>query len=346
LTVKNLVLARLEKMRGKLVSGVELARESGVSRNAVWKAVRELRKAGYRIESRRNGGYRMEEDNDILSAAGMAPYLNPELEPGNILVFSSLTSTNDVAKEKALAGAAAGTIIIADEQTGGKGRMGRSYYSPAGAGIYLSILLRPRLAGSQALLLTTGAAVAAAQAIESLWEGEVKIKWVNDLYVKGKKISGILTDAITNLETGLTEYVVLGIGINVKPGQQGFPQELVHKAGTLCPSGNVAPDEGGQQSKKLLRNPLAAQLVNQIWRMARELEEQPVLTARRLIAEARRRSCLLGRQILVEGHEVLKQAKAVDIDESGFLIAEDQEGRRYVLNGGEVSLRGAEEYNW
>ncbi len=335
MATKNLVLERLEKERGSLLSGNELAKALGVSRNAVWKAIKELQKEGYRIDSQTNGGYRLREDNDILSAAGIAPYLRADIEPANIQVFPSLNSTNDLAKEKALAGAAAGTVIIAEEQTKGKGRMGRSYYSPAGAGVYLSMILRPKLAGSQALLLTTGVAVAAAQAIEELWDCQVKIKWVNDLYVEGKKIAGILTEAATNWETGIVDYVVLGVGINVKSSREGFPLELVHKAGVLC-----------QETSGLLRNPLAAALINHIWQMARDLEEQPELTASGLISEACRRSCVLGKQVLIEGYEGLEQAKAVDINELGFLIVEDQQGRRHVLNTGEISLRNQEGQGW
>ncbi|MEL7624574.1 MAG: biotin--[acetyl-CoA-carboxylase] ligase [Clostridiales bacterium] len=352
MTTKNQVLARLEKERGSLISGSELAKALGVSRNAVWKAIKELQKEGYRIDSQTNGGYRLREDNDILSAAGIAPYLQVDIAPTNIQVFPSLNSTNDLAKEKALAGAAAGTVILAEEQTKGKGRMGRSYYSPAGAGIYLSMILRPKLAGSQALLLTTGVAVAAAQAIEELWDCRVKVKWVNDLYVEGKKIAGILTEAATNWETGIVDHVVLGVGINVRSSREGFPMELAHKAGFLCPEEPAAadedanPDQKQQPGGKLLRNPLAAALINHIWQMAKSLEEQPEPAAAELINEARRRSCVLGKQVLIEGYAGLDQAKAVDINEWGFLIVEDQQGCRHILNTGEISLRNQEGQSW
>ena len=257
-----------------------------------------------------------------LSAEKIRLYLDPDYPQDRLRIYAILASTNDTAKEMAVDGTPSGTAVVAGEQTAGKGRMGRSFYSPADSGVYLSMILRPELPLDRMLLLTTGVAVAACQAIEQVCGHSIQIKWVNDLFLNGKKIAGILT------ETAGTGYVVVGIGVNVKESAEGFPGEIAEKAGVL----NI---EGTHVS----RERLTAGLINCIWRMSGELGEASGSYADRLLAEARKRSCILGREVHVDGHKGLTAGKVVEIDGQGFLIVEGAKGDRHTLNSGEVSLR-------
>ena len=183
--VKDQVLKQLEDNKGTYFSGSELAAALGVSRNAVWKAIKSLEKSGYRISAVPNKGYCLNMDNDILSSWSIKQHLNHD--GLNITVYDTISSTNDVLKEQAAQGAPHGTVIISQEQTAGKGRMGKNFYSPSKTGIYLSILVRPDIPAGESLFLTTSAAVATAKAIEDVSDKKADIKWVNDIYISDKK---------------------------------------------------------------------------------------------------------------------------------------------------------------
>ena len=231
---KEKLLALFEADKGKFFSGEELAARLAVSRTAVWKAVNSLRKEGYEIQAVRNKGYSLSVSTDILSIQGVEKYLNPEHSYIELEILPDIGSTNDYLREKAAQGKGEGYAVVAGAQTRGKGRTGRSFYSPADTGIYLSLLLRPKDCGpAQAVKFTTMAAVAACEAIEKVSHRSPQIKWVNDIYIDGKKVSGILTEASVSLENGSLEYVLLGIGINVYPPEKGFPQELRETAGSV-----------------------------------------------------------------------------------------------------------------
>ena len=255
------------------------------------------------------------------TAESIGGFLAGDLPPAPLYVYESVGSTNDIAKKLAADGAPDGAAVVANRQTAGRGRMGRSFYSPPDSGVYLSVILRPESKREHIPLLTTGAAVAAAEAIEGLCGARIQIKWVNDLYLDGRKIAGILT------ETGGSAYVVIGIGVNVRESGEGFPAELAGKAGTMSA-------EGTQVS----RSRLAAALIGSIRKMEKELDDGPELYINRLLSEAKGRSCVLGREVLVTGHEGLAEARAVDINEQGFLIVEDPQGRIHTLSSGEISL--------
>ena len=197
MSVKDEVLKELENNKGDYISGGQLADNLGVSRNSVWKAIKALEKSGYEINAIPNKGYCLAEKNDILSSYSIKQHLkNPHLD---ISVFSSVTSTNTILKEMAEQGAKEGTVIIAEEQTAGRGRTGKQFYSPKGTGIYISILLRPDIPAEESLFLTTSAAVATARAIEDVSDKRALIKWVNDIYLEDKKTCGILTEGAFNV---------------------------------------------------------------------------------------------------------------------------------------------------
>lgn len=320
---KSKVLGVLEKQKGEWVSGEELAKSLHISRSAVWKAIHELKKQGYPITAGTNRGYCLSTSADLLSVEGMMPYLRG-VEPEHVYVYQSVESTNTTAKKMALEHAPHGTVVLAEEQTGGRGRMGRAFVSPKYRGIYLSILLRPRLSAEDALLITTAASVAVCRAIEQVAGQQAQIKWVNDIYVNQRKVCGILTEAVSDCESGGLESIIVGIGVNFSTPAEQFPEEIRQKAGSLFDS---VPE-------RVARNELAAAIINQTLLLCGELE------SRSFLEEYRRRSLVLGREVQVVrlGQEPYT-AKAVGINDNGGLILE-RDGQTELLQSGEVSIRG------
>lgn len=314
--MKAQVLEILEQNPKRSVSGSEIGRQLGVTRAAVWKAVQQLREEGYQIESVSNRGYRLAPQNDRLSPPGIRQAYHGGLF-GDIQVFAQLDSTNNKAKELARQGAPEGTVVLAEEQSAGKGRMGRRFYSPGGAGIYLSAVLRPHLPAESAALLTVLASVAVARAVEALCPLRVGIKWVNDLFVEGKKICGILTEAAMEMESGQLEYAVLGIGVNVRLGE--LPPELVPIVGAV-----------GHDVK---RNALTAKILEELEGL------YPQLAQRSFLEEYRARSIVLGRSVQVVQGEEQTAAVALAIDDEARLVVQLPDGSRKTLNSGEISIR-------
>ena len=194
MTTREQLLELLENSRGTYFSGEEIARILRVSRAAVWKAVKALRQEGYAIDAVTNKGYCLSPETDILSAQGVGKYLKGEYRELEVQVLPTVPSTNALVRERANQGCPEGLTVIANTQTAGRGRMGRSFFSPPETGLYLSLLLRPtRYEPRQAVRLTAVAAVAMCEAIEAVSGREAGIKWVNDVYVQGKKVCGILT---------------------------------------------------------------------------------------------------------------------------------------------------------
>lgn len=325
---KQDILRLLEMHRGESLSGEDLARQLAVSRNAVWKAVRELQKEGHRIEGVTNKGYCLSPESDVLSPEGIRIHL-PKPEHGQeIHVFKTVESTNSVAKEWAMKGASHGTVILAEEQTSGRGRKGRPFFSPPGGGLYISFILRPNLPVNQAVIMTAAAGALTADVLESVKDCTITIKWVNDLFRGDKKIVGILTEAATSWEGGGIDYLVLGIGINVKPLAGDFPEGLERVAGSLFDAGE----------KPILRNHLAALLIGRVFDFMAALEQNPRQATQDIMAAYRKRSNVLTRKVRITGDPLLTEAMAVDIDDQGFLIVEDGQGLRHTLSSGEVSI--------
>lgn len=327
MSVKEFVLKKLEENRGIPLSGEAIANSLSVSRAAVWKAVRALEAEGYHIEAVPNQGYTLCTDNDLLSTQGILPYLTPPLKSRKIRVFPCLPSTNQEAKRMALESAEQGSAVLAEEQSAGRGRLGRSFFSPRGNGLYMSVILRPKADVSNAVLITTAAAVGVCRAIDMVTGRHPQIKWVNDLYLNEKKICGILTEAVTNFETGVIESVVVGIGINFKGSQSTLPEELRHKAGFLYTD----------EPPATTRNHLAAEIINQLCILCDTLE------LRSFLPEYRMRSMIIGEQIRFLRNQVWSEALAVDIDDNGGLIIALSDNKRETLSSGEVSVRRLEQ---
>jgi BirA family biotin operon repressor/biotin-[acetyl-CoA-carboxylase] ligase len=329
MNVKEKVLEVLEEKKGESISGGELAAELGVSRNAVWKAVKSLQSEGYTITAATNRGYALAPENDILSVQSISKYLLPELKSLQLEVYKSIDSTNTRAKEYAAAGKPEGMIIIAEEQTAGRGRMGRKFYSPQMSGVYISFLLRPMFTVEESLFLTTAAAVAAAEAIEEASGVKAEIKWVNDVFCHGKKVCGILTEASVNVENSMLEYAVTGIGFNIREPEGGFPEDIRDIAGPIFVK---HMDCGEAMSDVDARSRIAAGMINHFWKYYEHLTEKTYMP------EYRRRSFLIGKEVRTLSEPSISGV-AVDVDEDGHLILELPDGSRTALSSGEVSVR-------
>lgn len=322
MSVKDEVLKELENNKGDYISGGQLADNLGVSRNSVWKAIKALEKSGYEINAIPNKGYCLAEKNDILSSYSIKQHLkNPHLD---ISVFSSVTSTNTILKEMAEQGAKEGTVIIAEEQTAGRGRTGKQFYSPKGTGIYISILLRPDIPAEESLFLTTSAAVATARAIEDVSDKRALIKWVNDIYLEDKKTCGILTEGAFNVETGKLDYAIVGIGINVCIPDGGFPDNIKDIATAIF-------DKQTDSINK--RSILIANLLDYFMEYYKDFK------SKFYVKEYIERSMIIGKTITVIEGSKTSVAKAIDIDKNCRLKVQFEDGTTKWLSSGEVSTK-------
>ncbi|MCQ2413170.1 MAG: biotin--[acetyl-CoA-carboxylase] ligase [Clostridia bacterium] len=301
---------------GKCLSGEEIAGKLGVTRAAVWKGVQALIAEGYPIESTPGTGYRLAE-NDLLFAEKLKPLLPPEIQ--NVFCFSETDSTNRQAKLYAEEHPGACALFVADSQTAGRGRRGHTFDSAAGVGIYMSLLLCPTLPPERAIRLTTSAAVAVCKTVEKLTGAKTQIKWVNDVYLNGKKAVGILTEGAFDLETGAFRYAVIGIGINVKDRE--FPAEIAATATSIEKETGIAPN----------RAELIAGIV-------RELTETPP-DSPSLTEEYRKRMFLIGKRVNVLSPAGTYSATVLGVGENCELTVRDEGGNVLFLSSGDVSIR-------
>lgn len=263
-------------------------------------------------------------DNDILSPKGIRTFLIKPQLGDNIIIFKTLPSTNETAKKLAIEGAVNGTVVIADEQTAGKGRLGRSFFSPLESGIYMSIILRPNFKVENSVLITTAASVAVCKAIEKTTGIKPGIKWVNDIFVDGKKVCGILAEASSNFETSTIDYIILGIGINFNTNSNEFPKQLQNIAGSIYK----------ENTNNVTRNMLIAEVINEVIKVVENIEN------RQFIREYKNRCIVLKKDIFIIEKDRKIAGRAVDVDENGGLVVQKQDGTIITLNTGEISIRG------
>ena len=319
-STKDELLKLFESNKGEWFSGGEIGERLDISRTAIWKAVESLRADGYAIEAVKSKGYCLSPDTDIVSSQGVAKYLKKDLD---VKVFEEVVSTNTLLKELASGGAGEGCVVIANSQTGGKGRMGRKFFSPSNSGVYISVLLRPNeMAPEKALKITTMAAVAAASVIEEVTGKEAKIKWVNDIFVDGKKAVGILTEASMSMESGNLEYAVLGIGFNVYLPEGGFPEELSDIAGALLDA--KMPDA---------KNRIAAGFLNHFFEIYDDPEHLHYETC------YKEKSLVLGKEVDVISALGERRALVLDITDDYNLVVRYDDGTEGILSSGEVRIR-------
>ena len=326
MTTKEKLLALLEDSKGTFFSGEEIARTLQVSRAAVWKAVSALREDGYTIDAATNKGYRLSPDSDILSPQGIRRFLKPEYRDLDLTVLPTAPSTNALVREKANQGCPEGCIIIACEQTAGRGRYGRQFFSPVDSGVYLSLLLRPTAySPQQATCLTAAAAAAMCQAIEAVTGQQPGIKWVNDIFLRGKKVCGILTEAAVGLETGALDYMVLGAGVNLYPPAEGFPEEIQPIAGSVL-----------ERSCPEAKNRLVGEFLNRFWDFYARPE------CRAYLEDYRARSLAIGRNVTVLSAGKAVSAYAYGIDDDFRLLVRYENGDTEALSYGEIRIQLAE----
>ena len=318
MSVKENILEILEKNKNSSVSGQFIAENLGVSRAAVWKAVKSLRDEGYSISAVNNQGYCLGEDSDVLSVPAIKSFLHEDV---NLIVLKTVDSTNNYAKKLAMENAPDKTVVVSETQTAGKGRLGRNFFSPDKTGLYMSVLFRPEKSAGETLFITIAAAVAVCRAIETVSELFPQIKWGNDVFVNGKKVCGILTEASASMENQMIEYAVLGIGVNVKSAD--FPNDLKNIAGSLG-------------DEKISRSRLCAEILNEL------LELYSLEDKKALIDEYKKRSLVLGKEVKFTKNGKTYSGVACDINDSGNLIVKTSKGTETLISG-EISI-GSENY--
>lgn len=297
------------------ISGEQLAKKFGKSRAAVWKAVKSLIHDGYDIDAVTNKGYKLTDNNDVVSAQSIKSYLKNDID---VICLDCVDSTNNECKRMLADGQYGVFLVTADEQTAGRGRQGKTFYSPIATGVYFSLVIRPHAALTNAVTATTAASVAVCKAIEQLTDKQPKIKWVNDVYVDNKKICGILTEAITNFEEGIVDSVIIGIGINIST--HSFPDGV---------------DNAGCLNADVDRNRLIAKTVDELLHIAGG-------DYKSFIDYYRSHSLVIGERIKFIQNAKVTPATAIEIDETGGLVVKLDDGTVTTLRSGEISIRKME----
>lgn len=323
MTLKQQILQVLENNRGLAMSGQQLADTLNVTRASVWKSIKALQDEGYKIVATTNRGYVLEETNDILSEQSLRACLGEEYRDVDIFTFKTSPSTNAEAMTRLMNGGLThGTLIVADEQTKGRGRMGKSFFSPK-SGIYMSVCLCKSIERMQdVMVITPAAAVAVRSAIAKLTGIDVKIKWVNDIYIDKKKVCGILTQADIDFESGKAGTFIVGIGINFV--EQDFPDEIKQRACALF-----------QGQPTITRS----QLIGEIYRNLIKLTDD--LTDRRFMLSYKQHSLVMNREISYTYNGEDKSGKVIDIDGDGGLVVQENGGGIRNLTCGEISIRSS-----
>ena len=312
-------------------SGEEMARQLGVTRTTVWKWVKQLREEGYDIQSVTNRGYWLQ-GKEVLSHQELQDRLGSCALGAHMWVLPTVSSTNSFLKLKAEEGAPAGSVVVADCQEQGRGRRGRSFYSPAGEGLYISGLFQPNLQMQEVGLLTAAVALAVARAVEGCTGVQPQIKWPNDLVYQGKKLCGILTEASVESESGQVTSLVCGMGINVN--NQSFPGEMAQQAVSL---------------RQMAGHPLSR--VELAIALLRELEQvfvqEPYCHDRTaLLEQYRQQLAVLNRELLLLTPNGQEEVWGLDVDDLGGLVVRTREGKVRTLYQGDLSLRPGGTQGW
>lgn len=317
-------ILRLLRSADGYISGQELCNRFGVSRTAVWKAINQLKEAGYEIEAQQNKGYRLVAAPDLMTEAEIKSLMHTDWVAKEVLYFDTIDSTNTKAQELAEKGYPSGTLVVADKQESGKGRRGRSWVSPSGTGIFMTLMIKPDINPNNASMLTLVAALAVAKAITSVTGEEALIKWPNDIVVNGKKVCGILTEM--NAQFDYINHIVVGIGINVH--NESFPEEISQMASSLM------IEAGG---KRFHRAQIIAETMSYF-----EQYYDTFLKTQDLSALVREYDELLvnrNKSVRVLDPKEPFDGKAMGITSKGELIVDTWESRKLVSSG-EVSVRG------
>lgn len=322
--MKQGILKLLLEREGQYISGEEISNYFNVSRTAIWKQIKTLKEAGYIIDSSPRQGYKLLEKPDIVVPEEIRILLDTKIFGNKVYVYDSLDSTNDMAKKMASQGAEEGTIITAERQLKGKGRLGRSWVSDPGAGIWFSVVFRPQIKPYHASRLTFVIAVAVCKALRKSTGLPIMIKWPNDLLLEKKKICGILTELSAEIDQ--INYIVAGIGVNVNQGKEDFPPEIRDTAGSLA----------GLSGHTYRRTPILTAIL-------KELEEHYLMFLKgefpQIVNLWREMSCTLGNEVYVSSKEEQFFGFALDVNEEGHLLVKTKDGKIRQVMAGDVSLR-------
>jgi len=320
------ILKALKESPQQYVSGQQLSRLLGVSRTAVWKYISELRQEGYQIESSSRKGYKLITSPDNLSAEEVLVNLHTSFLGKEIRYYETVSSTNNVAKEAAARGCMEGTVIIADRQESGKGRLGRHWVSPPKSGIWMSIVLRPKILPMQAPFITLLAAVAVSKAIEEIAQIKPGIKWPNDIVIHKKKVCGILTEISAEMEQ--VNYLVVGIGINVNFDISNFPDHIRETATSIK----------AETGTYVNRVELIVSLLEKFECLYSKAFDEKLRP--QLMEEYKAYSVTLGNRVRAVSMNHAIEGYAEDITNDGELMIRTDDGKLHKIISGEVSVRG------
>lgn len=332
MSTKDVVFKTLKEKNGIAVSGEELAKLCNVSRAAIWKSINSLRQEGFNIEGTPKGGYVFSDTTDTFSKALFDSYFNenfPDLKNNSIIFFKTIDSTNSYAKKILFDSEQPtkmdGTIIVADSQTAGRGRMGRRFESPAETGIYISIIYSPKKMSLEPIWISVYTAVAICRTLKKLYNITPQIKWINDIYFNEKKICGILTEGFTNFETGLIESAIIGFGLNI----------VENPCLKIIKENKVGAIFSQSSENKIKRCELAAELSGTVLKTLNETWEK-------IIEEYKSYSFLIGKDVSVKdltGKKENYTATVIDINNQAHLVVKLSDGSTKELFSGEVSLK-------
>lgn len=321
--MKDKLLKLLMENEDKYLSGELLSEEFNVSRTAVWKQINSLRKEGYEILSVTNRGYKLISGSSGINAAGISAALQTRLLGHKVICLDEVGSTNDYAKTIAANGVEDGTLVIAEKQNSGRGRLGRSWCSAEGKGIWMSIIVKPNIEPQKAQIITLAAAVAVVQALRPMLGDRVKVKWPNDVLVDGKKLCGILTEMNCELEN--INFLIAGIGINVNHSISDFPEELKNSATS------ISIELGEKQN--IERIPIIADILNgfeELYLLILEGKTDKVIYNWRCM------SATLGKMIKFKYMNEELSGIAEDITDEGVLLVRDSSDKIHKIFYGEI----------
>ena len=324
MTTDAQIISALRAAVNGSVSGAELSQTLGISRAAIWARIEELRKLGYDIEASPHLGYRLVNDPDVLHADDLVARLGKTRVIGrDIRVFQETTSTNDLVEKLARDGVPEGVVVFAESQTQGRGRLGRKWISPAGKGLWFSVLLRPDLRPQEATQLTVAAATALWRAIQAETGLSAEIKWPNDILFRGKKAAGILTEMSAELDR--VKYLILGVGVDVNLAASEFPPDVR----------KIATSLRAELGRPILRAELATAILRELDR-----DYARVCSGRfaDLADEWEDRCTTIGQQVTITVGERKIRGRAESLDEDGALLVRTEHGHLERIIGGDVTL--------
>ena len=319
---KNKIYLMLKQADGYL-SGEKISEQLGITRSAVWKYIKTLRNEGFLIESATRNGYRLLQDTEQLNEIELSFQLSTRILGKKIIFLQNVDSTNDEIKRLAMKGGEEGITVVAEHQTNGKGRLGRTWKSPCHTGLWFSFLLRPNLSPLHIAGITLACGMGVCVAVRKYTGLDAFIKWPNDIIINNKKVCGILTEM--SAEADKINYAVVGIGINVNTPE--FPDEISHKATSLM----------RESGKTINRKELFCHVLAEVERYLMDYSQNYGIY---VIDEYKKYCATLGRTVsVIRGNQHIS-GEAVDIAETGDLIVRCADGRQFNINSGEVTVQG------